>query len=221
MLPKNPDKSIVYYTITDEDENFEPDCHDGLVINPNGIIFTTKKWVHNLLHQGNWIRPVMIPKEATVITIPKTNLYSADRLFFFPRKEKDFYIKYLFDPKTFPKKAYWKLATYFPEYFDVWFDPKLYPKSQYVHLAMWFYDRFEDWYNKEIFPEKAYEALPIYCSNHFDGWFDKEKIHMYGFENLIYHCRDHISKWYDPKTFPKDLYPLLRSFNKEKPKTIL
>jgi len=121
---------------------------DGLIIDPKkfnnnskiscvegGIYFTTKEYIHRFFNYGQWIRPIKIPLNAKVILDPSRNKYRADRLFFKPRKNFNFYFDELYSKKVYSKKDYRYLAKYCSKYFDKWFDKKTFPKKDYEYLA--------------------------------------------------------------------------------------
>jgi hypothetical protein len=133
-LPKDLDKTKTYYKITNQEE-----CHndlkyrDGLIVDPvefnddpekscvpGGIYFTTAGHLPKFFKYGIWIRPVTIPEKAKVILDPEWDKYRADKLFFHPRKNIDFYFDKLFDKKTFPIKDYYYLARYCSDKKHIW-----------------------------------------------------------------------------------------------------
>jgi len=149
MLPKISNRKKIYYKVTNQEENHHGlQYNDGLIIDPKkfndnsedsciegGIYFTTKEYLHKFLGYGCWIRPVKIPLNAKVILDPSRDKYRADRLFFKPREDFNFYFNKLFSKKTFPKNDYWSLAEYYSEYFNEWFDKKIFPQKYYWYLA--------------------------------------------------------------------------------------
>ena len=163
VLPKIPDRFVVYYKITNENEiHHGLKYHNGLVIDhkkfdddpkhscvKGGIYFTTKEYLPKFFAYGMWIRPVTIPHNAKVILDPNGNKYRTDRLFFYPRKNKRLYFNKLFNKKTFPKKNYIYLAQYCSEYFDEWFDRKTFPKEDYWYLLRYCPEHFNKKRNNE------------------------------------------------------------------------
>jgi len=148
MLPKIPDRRKIYYKITNLEENHHGlQYHNGLIIDPKefnnnpkvscvegGIYFTTKERIHEFFSYGCWIRPIKIPSNAKVILDPIGDKYRANKLFFKPRKNIDFYFDRLFDKKTFLEKDYCYLAKYCSKYFNKWFNKKTFPKKHYWYL---------------------------------------------------------------------------------------
>ena len=187
-LPKVPDRSKIYYKITNRFEKHNSlQYHDGLVVdnkrfndNPKhscvigGIYFTTKKYLHRFFGFGKWIRPVTITKDAKVLLDPEGDKYRADRLFFHPRKSMEFYFTDLFDKKIFPKESYWRLAEFCPKYFNIWFDKKTFSEESYWYLAIHYSEHFDKWFDKKTFPRESYYHLTKHCSEYFDKWFDKK-----------------------------------------------
>ena len=161
MLPKIPDRRKIYYKITNKEENHHGlQYHDGLIIDPikfdddpkkscveGGIYFTTKERLHEFFGHGCWIRPVKIPSNAKVVLDPIGDKYRADKLFFKPRKNFDFYFDKWFDRKTFPKIDYCYLAKYCSKYFNIWFDKTTFPKNDYWSLAK-FCSKYRHIWNK-------------------------------------------------------------------------
>ena len=149
-LPEKPDRSITYYKVTNREENHNNlQYHDGLVVDckefdsnsrhscvTGGIYFTTKECLHKFLNYGVWIRPVTIPEDAQVVLDPDCNKYRANKLFFYPRKDLEFYFTNLFNKRTFPKEEYLYLAWQHPKHFDDWFDKRTFPKEDYWALKM-------------------------------------------------------------------------------------
>ena len=139
-LPKVPNRSEIYYKITNKSEcHYGLQYHDGLVVDTKrfdadpkhscvtgGIYFTTKEYLHKFFEYGKWIRPVTIPKDAKVILDSGGGKYRADKLFFYPRKSMEFYFTDLFDKRTFPEESYWRLAEHCSKYLDKWLDKKLF-----------------------------------------------------------------------------------------------
>lgn len=149
LLPAKPNRSIIYYKITNKNEiHYGLRYHNGLVIDPwefdsnpkhtcikGGIYFTTKEYLHRFFRYGPWIRPVTIPKDAQVVLDPEGDKYRSNRLFFHPRKSMAFYFAELFNKKTFLGEDYYHLAGNCSKYFDEWFDKKTFPKVFYWHLV--------------------------------------------------------------------------------------
>ena len=181
-LPKIPNRSKIYYKITNRFENHNSlQYNDGLIIDDRrfdddpehscvagGIYFTTKEHMHRFFSYGKWIRPVTIPKDARAVLDLERDKYRADRLFFHPRKSMEFYFTNLFDKKTFPVVDYCYLATYCSEHFDIWFDKKTFPKESYDYLAQYCSEYFDIWFDKKTFPKAYYRCLTECCSEHFD-----------------------------------------------------
>jgi len=133
-LSKLPNRRKTYYKITNKKERHSGlQYKDGLVIDPKkfnnnpedscvegGIYFTTKEHLHKFFIYGPWIRPVKISSDAKVILDAGGDKYRADRLFFKPRKNLNFYFDKLFDKETFPKEDYWYLTNYCQEYKNIW-----------------------------------------------------------------------------------------------------
>ena len=144
-LPEIPDRRRTYYKMVNDDEcHHGLQYHDGLIIDPKkfndnpketcvsgGIYFTTKEYLHKFFNYGEIIRPVTIPSDVKVVLDPTGDKYRADRLFFHPKKDMDFYFDNLFDKKTFPRGSYWYLAGQCPSYFNKWFDKRTFPKEDY------------------------------------------------------------------------------------------
>jgi hypothetical protein len=114
--------------------------------------------------------PVTIPEKARVILDPEGDKYRADKLFFHPRKDKNFYIEKLFDNKTFPIENYRYLVEYYSDKFDIWFDKEIFPEYQYTYLAIYCSDKFDVWFDKETFPIESYRYLTKYCSDKKHIW---------------------------------------------------
>jgi len=164
MLSKIPNRRKTYYKITNQEENHHGlQYRDGLIIDPKkfnnnskiscvegGIYFTTKEYIHRFFNYGQWIRPIKIPLNAKVILDPSRNKYRADRLFFKPREDFNFYFDELFNKKTFPEEEYWRLAKYCSKYFDKWFDKKTFPKKDYWYLDKHCPEYFTKWRMKII-----------------------------------------------------------------------
>jgi hypothetical protein len=159
LLPKRPNISETYYKITNQEEcHNDLQYHNGLIVDPvkfnddpekscvpGGIYFTTAGYLPRFFKYGIWIRPVTIPEKARVILDPEGDKYRADKLFFHPRKDKNFYFDKLFDKKTFPKVGYWYLAIYCSDKFDIWFDKKTFPIKDYYYLARYCSDKKHIW----------------------------------------------------------------------------
>lgn len=176
-LPAKPNRTLIYYKITNKDEiHHNLQYKTGLIIDPEkfdndsrhscvkGIYFTTAEYLHKFFGYGKWIRPVVIPKNAKVILDPDGNKYRADQLFFHPKKEIEFYFTHLFNKKTFPKKDWWLLASRYSKYFDKWFDKEIFPKESCWYLAEYCSNHFNKWFDKKTFPKGNYRHLKIYCS---------------------------------------------------------
>ena len=214
-LPKIPDRSVIYYKITNKEENKRKlQYHDGLVIdhqkfdnNPKhscvkgGIYFTTKEHLYKFFGFGIWIRPVTIPSDAKVMLDPEGDKYRADKLFFYPRKSINFYFTDLFNKETFPMEYYWHLASSCSEYFDEWFDKSTFPKEEYWCLPRHCSKHFDKWFDKRAFPERHYLSLTKHCSEHFDKWFDKETFPERYYYCLAEDCSEHFDKWFDKSIF--------------------
>ena len=172
-LPEIPNRSEIYYKITNTDECHKGlQYHDGLVVDPKefdndlthsctkgGIYFTTKEHLHKFINYGKWIRPVTIPEGAQVILDPQGDKYRANKLFLHPRKSMKFYFTDLFNKRTFPKAEYWYLARYCPEHFGKWFDKNTFPKENYWYLAVCCPKHSDKWFDKDTFPETNYWDL--------------------------------------------------------------
>ena len=184
MLPARPDRSEIYYKMTNEEENHHGlQYGDGLNIDPiefnsdpqescvkGRIYFTTKEHLHEFFDYGYWIRPTTIPKDAKVVLDPDGNKYGADRLFFHKRETMDFYFEKLFDKKTFPEYDYGILALYCQDYFHKWFDKEIFPAYKYWDLAISHTEKFHDWFDKDLFPKEDYVYLENYCSKYKKIW---------------------------------------------------
>ena len=208
-LPKNPDRRKTYYKVTNRKENHRGlQYHDGLVIDPKpfndnpdesctegGIYFSTKEHIHRFFEYGCWVRFVRIPKNAKIIADLTGDKYRADRLFFGPRKDFEWYFNNLFDKKTFPKSEYWVLATYCSDYFDKWFDKRLFPREDCWMLAKYCSDYFDKWFDIKSFPEDGYWALAQYCSDYFSRWFDKKVFPKDRYWVLEKYCQSYYDKW--------------------------
>ena len=180
MLSKIPDRRKIYYKITNQKENHHGlQYHDGLILDPvefngnpeglcvkGGIYFTTKEYIHRFFGYGQWIRPVKLPSNANVVLDPSGDKYRADRLFFKPRKNFNFYFDELYSKKVYSKKDYRYLAKYCSKYFDKWFDKKTFPKKGYWRLAKHCSKHFNKWFDKKTFPEEDYKYLAEYCSKY-------------------------------------------------------
>ena len=183
-LPKIPDRRRTYYKMM-----YKTECHnrlqyhDGLIIDPvefndnpkagcvpGGIYFTTKEFLHRFFYWGKIIRPVTIPKDARVVLDPSCDKYRADRLFFHPKKDMDFYFDNLFDKKTFPERWYQALTEDCSDNFDKWFDKETFPKEYYCYLAQHCSNNFDKWFDKRIFPKEQYLSLEIYCQEYKHIW---------------------------------------------------
>ena len=104
-----------------------------------------------------------IPSDAKVIIDSIGDKYRADRLFFKPRKNFNFYFNRLFNKKTSHKE-------YYIGYFDVWFNKKTFPKKDYWYLAKYYTGYFYVWFNKKTFPKKYYWCLEEYCLEYKHIW---------------------------------------------------
>ena len=173
---------------------------------PGGIYFTTKKYLHKFFSWGKIIRPITIPSDAKVLSDSEGDKYRADRLFFHPKKDMDFYFNNLFDKKTFSKKHYWYLAIYCSDYFDKWFDKRIFPKNDYHYLAEYCSNNFDNWFDKRTFPKEDYWSLAKHCSDYFNSWFDKRIFPKNDYNYLAEYCPKHLDKWSDKKTFPRNQY---------------
>ena len=183
-LPRAPDRRKIYYKIVNDNEYHHGLQYcDGLVVdikrfnsNPKascvegGIYFTTKEYLHRFFYCGKIIRPVTIPSDAKAVLDPMGDKYRADRLFFHPKNDMDFYFDNLFDKKTFQKKECSYLARYCPDHFDKWFDKEIFPKDEYYYLATHCPDQFRKWFDKKTFPEKEYWSLAKYCQKYKHVW---------------------------------------------------
>jgi hypothetical protein len=220
LLPKSPNISETYYKITNQEESHNDlQYRDGLIIDPvefnddprkscvpGGIYFTTAEHLPKFLNYGIWIRPVTIPKDASVVLDPEGDKYRADKLFFHPRKNIDFYFDKLFDKKTFLEDYYRYLAEYCLDKFDIWFDKKTFPIGGYWYLAEYCLDKFDIWFDKKTFPIGGYWCLAEYCSDKFDVWFDKKTFPIKDYYYLAIYCSDKFDIWFDKKTFPIENY---------------
>ena len=229
MLPKIPDRRKTYYKITNKKENhYGLQYNNGLVIdhqkfntNPKnscvkgGIYFTTKEYLHEFFKYGCWIRPIKIPSDARVVLDSTNNKYRADKLFFKPRKNFDFYFNKLFDKETFPREDYWNLAVYYSKYLNTWYDKKIFPEKDYWYLAEYCSKYLNVWFNKETFPKKDYWCLIEYCLEYFDVWFDKKILLKKEYWRLTKYCPEHFNIWYDKKIFPKEYYWCLDKYCQE------
>ena len=227
-LPAIPNRRKTYYKIMNDDECHKGlQYHDGLVIDPvefnddpkiscvkGGIYFTTKEYLHRFFNYGKIIRPVTIPSDAKVVLDPNGDKYRADRLFFYPKKDMDFYFDKWFDKTTFPKKDYWRLAYHCSKHFDKWFDKENFPKKDYWRLIEYCQNHFDKWFNKETFPKNEYWRLAKFCKKHFDKWFDKEifLLEDYYYYYLAVYCFGHFDKWFNKTTFPKRYYYYLAAY---------
>ena len=228
-LPAIPDRKITYYKMMNLYERHNGlQYHDGLIIDPvkfndsseascvpGGIYFTTKKYLYRFFGWGEIIRPITIPSDAKVVLDPIGDKYRADRLFFHPKKDMDFYFDNLFDKTTFPEKGYWQLVTYCSKYFDKWFDKETFSKERYWSLAMYCSDHFDKWFDKETFPKEHYWSLINHCSDHFNDWFDKEIFPKEHYRYLAQSCSDNFDKWFDKKAFPTNDYWYLTKYCKK------
>ena len=225
MLSKIPDRRKIYYKITNQKENHHGlQYHDGLILDPvefngnpeglcvkGGIYFTTKEYIHRFFGYGQWIRPVKLPSNANVVLDPSGDKYRADRLFFKPRKNFNFYFDELFNKKTFPEEEYWYITKYCLNYFNKWFNKNTFPKAYYMYLAIYCPEYFDKWFDKEVFPIEQYWSLVEYCHKHFNIWFNKKTFpkEKYCYTYLAMYCSSHFDKWFDKETYPKEEYQYL------------